>query len=42
MNDICVSDLHKYFSAEFCDSEHTNDVTLEAVKDVFRKNTMTF
>ena len=29
-DDICVSDLHKYFSAKFCDSEYTNDVIIEA------------
>ena len=29
-DDIGVSDLHKYFSAKFCDSEYTSDVILEA------------
>ena len=31
---IGVSDLHKYFSAKFCDSECTKDVILEAERCV--------
>ncbi len=29
-DDIGVSDLHKYFSAKFCDKEYINDVILKA------------
>ena len=36
-DDIGVSDLHKYFSAKFCDSEYTNDVILEAERCVQEK-----
>ena len=36
-DDIGVSDLHKYFSAQFCDSEYTNDVILEAERCVQEK-----
>ena len=36
-DDIGVSDLHKYFSAKFCDSEYTNDAILEAERCVQEK-----
>ena len=36
-DDIGVSDLHKYFSAQFCDSKYTNDVILEAERCVQEK-----
>ena len=34
-DDIGVSDLHKYFSAKFCDSEYTSDVILEQGRATF-------
>ena len=36
-DEIGLSDLHKYFSAKFCDSEYTNDVILEAERCVQEK-----